>query len=192
MIMVAAPSKCVEFGLRRAQGPTAAMLASKYSYLGGFLGTSNVYAGYLIGVPALGTMAHSFIMSFEKEEDIDHCRKIGDVDILPLCLKYRDELGWTETNLGELYAFIAFATSYPDSSSFLVDSYSTINSGVKNYAILALVLKDLGHDAKGIRLDSGNLSQLSKDCKAIIHETGTKYNYDFSQHNVVASNDINE
>jgi len=73
-------------------------------------------------------------------------------------LKYREELGWIGTNLGELYAFISFAFTYPDSFSSLIDSYSTMNSGIKNYLIVALVLKDLGYDAKGIRLDSGDLA----------------------------------
>lgn len=111
--MRAKGSKCVEFGMRRAQGPNGAMIASKYSYLGGFIGTSNVYGGYLNGVPALGTVAHSFIMSFEKEEDIAHSRVVDGTDLLEKSLKYRKELGWEETNMGELYAFISFAYSYP-------------------------------------------------------------------------------
>ena len=88
--------------------------------------------------------------------------------MLPLCLNYRNQLGWTNTVMGELYAFIAYAQAYPDSFSSLVDSYSTLESGIKNYLIVALVLKDLGYEAKGIRLDSGDLAKLSIDCKRLI------------------------
>lgn len=131
-------------------------------------------------------------MSYEKEDDIKYSRELDGVDLLNACLKYRTELGWTSTNLGELYAFIAFAQSYPSSFSSLVDSYSTMNSGIKNYLLVALVLKDLGYQATGIRLDSGDLAQLSKDCKALMRDIGQKYGHDFTKMNVVASNDINE
>ena len=46
------------------------MTASKYSYLGGFDGTSNVYAGYKYGIPISGTHAHSFVMSFSSLSDL--------------------------------------------------------------------------------------------------------------------------
>lgn len=159
------------------------MIASKYSYLGGFVGTSNVYSSYLTGSPCLGTLAHSLIMSFEKEDDIKDSRVLDGVDLLEAANKYREKLGWTKTNMSELYAFISFATSYPKDFSSLVDTYSTINSGIKNFLIVACVLKDLGYSARGIRLDSGNLAQLSKDCRKHMKETGETLGeqYDFSK-----------
>lgn len=59
----------VEFGSRRAHGPEAALLAARASYIGGCIGTSNVLAGYLFGIPTYGTMAHSFIMSYDSEDE---------------------------------------------------------------------------------------------------------------------------
>ena len=58
----------IEFGSRRAHGPNAGILAARASIIGGCQGTSNTYAGYKIGIPASGTMAHSFVMNFESEE----------------------------------------------------------------------------------------------------------------------------
>ncbi|MEM3159797.1 MAG: nicotinate phosphoribosyltransferase, partial [Nitrososphaera sp.] len=57
----------VEFGFRRAHGPQAALLAARASYIGGCAGTSNTLAAYKLGIPAFGTMAHSFVMNFESE-----------------------------------------------------------------------------------------------------------------------------
>lgn len=131
-------------------------------------------------------------MSFEKEEDIADSRVVDGQDLLKMALKYREELNWNETNLGELYAFVSFAHAYPDGFSSLIDSYSTLKSGIKNFLCVSLALKELGHEPKGVRLDSGDLSQLSKDCRAIMIETGKKYNHDFSGLKIVASNDINE
>ncbi len=59
----------VEFGGRRAHGPEAALLAARAGYIGGCIGTSNVLAGYLFGIPIYGTMAHSFIMNYDSEAE---------------------------------------------------------------------------------------------------------------------------
>lgn len=57
----------MEFGLRRAQGPDAGTLGARAAVIGGCIGTSNVLCAKLFNVPALGTHAHSWIMSFEDE-----------------------------------------------------------------------------------------------------------------------------
>jgi nicotinate phosphoribosyltransferase len=59
----------VDFGCRRAHGTDAGMKASRGSYVGGFDGTSNVAAGEAFGVPTFGTMAHSWIQSFDTERE---------------------------------------------------------------------------------------------------------------------------
>jgi nicotinate phosphoribosyltransferase len=59
----------VEFGSRRAHGPQAALLAARAAYVGGCVGTSNLLAGYELGIPTYGTMAHSFIMAFDSERE---------------------------------------------------------------------------------------------------------------------------
>lgn len=57
----------MEFGLRRAQGPDAGIYGARAAMIGGCIGTSNVLAAKMFDVPALGTHAHSWIMSFDDE-----------------------------------------------------------------------------------------------------------------------------
>ncbi|MDW8066411.1 MAG: nicotinate phosphoribosyltransferase [Aquificaceae bacterium] len=59
----------VDFGLRRAHGLDAGLYGARACYIGGFAGTSNLMAGMKYNIPVFGTMAHSFVMVFEEEEE---------------------------------------------------------------------------------------------------------------------------
>lgn len=59
----------IEFGLRRAPGAEGAMMASRAAYLGGCHATSNLLAGKVFGIPVRGTMAHSWVMAFDSEQE---------------------------------------------------------------------------------------------------------------------------
>ena len=78
---VAPKDALMEFGLRRAQGHSAGLWGARAAMIGGFNGTSNVEAGCLIGIPFLGTMAHSWIMSFDTELE-EYVRQYHDNLIL--------------------------------------------------------------------------------------------------------------
>jgi nicotinate phosphoribosyltransferase len=66
--VLAAPDKVlVDFGFRRAHGAEAGVMAARASYIAGFAGTATVLAGELFGIPLYGTMAHSFIETFDDE-----------------------------------------------------------------------------------------------------------------------------
>src|SRR5215813_7223248 len=66
--VLAAPGKLlVDFGMRRAHGAEAALLAARASYVAGFAGTATVLAGQAFGIPLYGTMAHSLIEAQDDE-----------------------------------------------------------------------------------------------------------------------------
>jgi nicotinate phosphoribosyltransferase len=59
----------IDFGLRRAHGAEAGLLAARASYLAGFDGTSTALAGPRFGIPVFGTMAHSFVQAHQNEAE---------------------------------------------------------------------------------------------------------------------------
>jgi nicotinate phosphoribosyltransferase len=67
MRLAAADKLLVDFGMRRAHGAEAGVMAARASYLMGFAGTATVEAGEMFGIPLYGTMAHSFIEAFDDE-----------------------------------------------------------------------------------------------------------------------------
>ncbi|XP_015186124.1 PREDICTED: nicotinate phosphoribosyltransferase isoform X4 [Polistes dominula] len=194
----------LEYGLRRAQGPDGGLSASKYSYVGGFDGTSNVLAGKLFNIPVSGTHAHSYITSFTSIDDLQaktlaH-KQTGEVyDLLELASKYRDAIAGdlgsivSEASSGELAALISYAIAFPERFTALVDTYDTKRSGILNFCAVALALNDVGYKAIGIRLDSGDLAYLSNAARDIFERLAIKYNIPwFARMIIVASNDINE
>jgi nicotinate phosphoribosyltransferase len=198
--IAAGPNKTLlVFGLRRAQGPDGGLSASRYAYVGGFDGTSNVKASIDYGIMMKGTHAHSFVLSYRSVDDIkvpDLASKDGTrkVDMVQASLDKLSELGKDKgTNKGELAAFIAYAQAAPNGFLGLIDSYDTLSSGLWNFVAVALCLHDLGYQAKGIRLDSGDLGYLSLKCRAAFESIAEKYQLPwFATLNIVASNDLSE
>lgn len=141
----------LEFGLRRAQG-LGGINASKAAIIGGFDKTSNIFSARHFGLESSGTMAHSWIQSFDDE----------------------------------LEAFRTYANYFPDSCTLLVDTYNTLKSGVPNAITVAHELRQKGHQLVAIRLDSGDLTYLSKKARKMLNEAGLK------EVKIVASNQLDE
>ncbi|MBQ2259213.1 MAG: nicotinate phosphoribosyltransferase [Spirochaetales bacterium] len=141
----------MEFGLRRAQGEDGAHSASRASYVGGTAITSNTYAGKKYNIPVSGTMAHSWIMSFDSEED----------------------------------AFRKFSEIYPNNCILLIDTFDTLGSGIEAAIKIGLEMKEKGKKI-GVRIDSGDLSYLSKKIRKKLDDAGL---YDAT---ICVSNDLTE
>jgi len=189
----------IEFGTRRAQGPDGAISASRYSYIGGFDGTSNLLAGKLFGIKTVGTMAHSFVTAFQPEEQLLTTtlafkdQSDQTLDLLAESMKNRKELGFSSASDGELKAFVAYAICYPATFLVLVDTYNTLGSGVPNFISVALGLHKAGYKALGIRLDSGDLAYLSNQSRKLFREIGNSKGIEyFKDFEIIASNDLNE
>jgi nicotinate phosphoribosyltransferase len=139
----AAGRAVVDFGLRRAQGADAGMAAARGAAIAGFAATSNVAAAVRYGLPASGTMAHSFLTALSGNDPA-----------------------------GELGAFRAFAAHYRGDPVLLVDTWDTAD-GIDHAIVVAKELLDAesGLDAElgqggrrlaGIRIDSGDVAALAR------------------------------
>lgn len=139
-IVSAAEGRLVmEFGSRRAQGYDAANFGARAAYIAGAIGSANTLTDRLYHIPALGTMAHSYVQSFDSEYE----------------------------------AFLAYAKTYPDHTILLVDTYSTLNSGIPNaIKVHKEFLEPNGKRLKGIRIDSGDLTYLSIEARKILDDAG--------------------
>ncbi|XP_014252638.1 nicotinate phosphoribosyltransferase isoform X7 [Cimex lectularius] len=196
--------RLLEFGLRRAQGPDGGLSASKYAYIGGFDGTSNVLAGKMYNIPVKGTHAHAYITSFSNFNDLQTRmlvdRNTGEErDLLQLATKWRVQLSELldimpdEVSDGELAALISFAIAFPDGFIALVDTYDVKRSGLINFCSVAMALNDLGYRAIGIRIDSGDLAYLSNKAREVFIKISHQYYLSwFADLQIMASNDINE
>lgn len=86
----------------------------------------------------------------------------------------------------ELEAFRAYADTYPDSCTLLVDTYDTLQSGVPNAIKVGKELAEKGYNLAGIRLDSGDLAHLSRESRKMLDAAG------LTEARIVASNDLDE
>ena len=129
----------MEFGARRAHNFDAANYGARAAYIGGVAGTATTYAGQKFGMPVLGTMAHSFVQSFDSEYE----------------------------------AFLAYAKTYPEGCTVLLDTYNTLKSGLVNAIKVAKdYLEPNGYRLQGVRIDSGDMAYLSKKIRETLDAAG--------------------
>ena len=153
-IVRAAQGRAVfEFGSRRAQGASGAVDGARAAYIGGCKGTACTLTDKLYGVPASGTMAHSWVQMFDSEYD----------------------------------AFKTYCELYPNNPTLLVDTYNTLKSGIPNaIKVFKEILLAQGKTEFSIRLDSGDISYLSKKARKMLDEAGLE------NCKIVASNSLDE
>lgn len=153
-IVRAAQGRAVmEFGSRRAQSFDGAVYGARAAYIGGCIGTACTISDEMFGVPALGTMAHSWVQLFDNEYE----------------------------------AFKAYAEEYPQNCTLLVDTYNVLHSGVPNaIKVFNEVLAPLGYRPAGIRIDSGDITYLSRKARQMLDEAG------YEDCKICASNSLDE
>ncbi|XP_044309168.1 nicotinate phosphoribosyltransferase [Varanus komodoensis] len=196
--------KLMEMGLRRAQGVDGGLAASKYSYVGGFDYTSNVLAGKLYGIPVRGTVAHSFVSSFSSLAEVSPRELLplggeAPVDFPPLAETWLSrvcrvlQVPLEGVNPGELAAFLSYAITFPHHFQGLVDTYCVMRSGIPNFCAVALALNELGYQAIGVRLDSGDLARQSAEIRRVFRSCSEHFQVPwFEAIPIAVSNDVTE
>jgi nicotinate phosphoribosyltransferase len=139
-VLAARGRAVVDFGLRRTHGIDAGMAAARCAFIAGAAMTSNTLASFHDGIPATGTMAHSYVTAFPSE----------------------------------IEAFRAFARAFPRSTTLLIDTYDTLAAAHKA-VIVAREMESQGTRLAGVRLDSGDLVELSRGVRRILDEAGLTY-----------------
>lgn len=139
----------MEFGTRRAHGGSGAVHGARAAYIGGCIGTACAIAERDFKVPAMGTMAHSWVQMFPSEYE----------------------------------AFKRYAEIYPDNCVLLVDTYNVIKSGIPN---AIKVFKELKPATMGIRIDSGDVTYLTKRAREMLDKAG------LHECKIIVSNSLDE
>ncbi|WP_054200217.1 nicotinate phosphoribosyltransferase [Clostridium baratii] len=143
----------MEFGSRRAQGYDGAIYGARAAMVGGCDSTACTIADQRFDIPAVGTMAHSWVQLFDTEYE----------------------------------AFRTWAEVYPDNCLLLIDTYNVLKSGLPNaIKVFDEVLKPQGKRPTGIRIDSGDITYLSKQCRKMLDDAG------YSDCKIVVSNSLDE
>jgi nicotinate phosphoribosyltransferase len=97
IVSVSRGKSVVDFGFRRAHTPDAGIVAARAAYIAGFDGTSNIEAGKRYTIPVVGTMAHSYVMLFDREEDAFRAYQSSFPDRATCLIDTYDTLVCTET-----------------------------------------------------------------------------------------------
>jgi len=174
-IILSAKGKAVyDFSLRRTQGVEASLAAAKYSYIAGAKGTSNVLAGSLYKIPVEGTMAHSYVMSFDKETEgflafanafpaksiflvdtYDVSRGIKSaIKVAKIMKKEGLDLLGIRIDSGDLAEYSKYARSLLDQAG-LIDTIIVVSGNLDEYKIAKLVAGKSPIDAFGVGTNMG-------------------------------------
>lgn len=143
----------MEFGSRRAQGYDGAIYGARAAIIGGCSSTACTLSDRMFNIPAVGTMAHSWVQLYDTEYE----------------------------------AFKSWAEIYPDDCVLLIDTYNVIKSGIPNaIKVFDEILKPMGKRPIGVRIDSGDITYLTKRSRELLDAAG------YEDCKIIISNSLDE